>query len=208
MKIAVIGAHGKAGNLIAKEAIKRGHDVTAIVRKKHNDDFKNVIEKDLMDLNKEDLTGFGAIANAVSAWTDDTFFIHTDGISHLAQLLEGTDTKLLMVGGAGTLYINKEHSLRVMDKPDFPEELKPLGKTLNSNLERLRSFSNIRWTYVTPAFELDFDGSETGNYIIGGEEFFTNDEGKSYISYLDYAKAFVDIIENDYVRRRVSVIGA
>jgi putative NADH-flavin reductase len=208
MKIAVIGAHGKAGNLIAQNAIKRGHDVTAIVRKKHNDNFKTTIEKDLIDLNKEDLIGFDAVVNAVSAWTEDTFYIHTDGISHLAQLLEETDTKLLMVGGAGTLYINKEHSLQLIDKPDFPEELKALGKTLRANLERLRSFSNLRWTYVSPAYELDFEGPATSNYIIGGEEFFTNDEGKSYISYLDFAEAFVDIIENDYVRRRVSVIGA
>jgi putative NADH-flavin reductase len=208
MKIAVIGAHGKAGNLIAQQAIKRGHDVTAIVRKKHNDNFKTTIEKDLMDLNKEDLLGFDAVVNAVSAWTEDTFYIHTDGISHLAHLLEGTDTKLLMVGGAGTLYINKEHSLQLIDKPDFPEELKPLGDALRANLERLRSFSNLRWTYVSPAFELDFEGSATSNYIIGGEEFFTNDEGKSYISYTDFAEAFVDIIENDYVRQRVSVIGA
>lgn len=207
MKIAVIGAHGKAGNLIAQEAIKRGHDVTAIVRKKHNDNFKTTIEKDLMDLKKEDLQGIDAVVNAVSAWTEDTFYIHTDGISHMAQLLEGTDTKLLMVGGAGTLYINKEHSLQLIDKPDFPEELKALGAALRANLERIRSFSNIRWTYVSPAYHLDFEGPATGNYTIGGEEFITNDEGKSYISYLDYAQAFVDIIENDYVRRRVSVIG-
>jgi putative NADH-flavin reductase len=113
-----------------------------------------------------------------------------------------------MVGGSGTLFINKEHSLQLIDKPDFPEELKPLGNALRANLERLRSFSNLRWTYVSPAFELDFEGPATSNYIIGGEEFFTNDEGKSYISYSDFAEAFVDIIENDYVRRRVSVIGA
>jgi len=207
MKIAVIGAHGKAGNLIAQNAIKRGHEVTAIVRKKHNDNFETTIEKDLIDLNKVDLLGFDAVVNAVSAWTEDTFYIHTDGISHLAQLLKGTDTKLLMVGGAGTLYINKEHSLQLIDRPDFPEELKPLGETLRANLERLRSFSNLRWTYVSPAFELDFEGPATSNYFIGGEEFFTNDEGKSYISYSDFAEAFVDIIENDYVRQRVSVIG-
>lgn len=208
MKIAVIGAHGKAGNLIMESAIRRGHEVTAIVRKKHNDNFETIIEKDLMNLTKEDLQGFDAVVNAVSAWTEDTFYIHTDGISHLAELLEGTETKLLMVGGAGTLFINKEHTLQVMDNPDFPEELKPLGRTLRANLERLRSYSDIRWTYVSPAFELDFEGPLTNNYIIGGEEFFTNNEGKSYISYLDYAEAFVDIIENDYVRRRVSVIGA
>lgn len=208
MKIAVIGAHGKAGNLIAQEAINKGHDVTAIVRKKHNNNFEKLIEKDLMELTREDLSGFDAVVNAVSAWTDETFFIHTEGLSHLALLLEGTDTKILMVGGAGTLYVNKEHSLQLKDQSDFPDELKPLSKVLNANLERLRSFSNLRWTYVTPAYELDYDGPATGDYIIGGEELFTNDKGKCYISYADYAKAFVEIIENDYVRRRVSVVGA
>lgn len=78
---------------------------------------------------------------------------------------------------------------------------------LISLYNRLRSFSNLRWTYVTPAFELDIDGARTGKYIIGGEEYFTNEKGKSYISYADFAVAFIEIIENDYVRKRVSVIG-
>ncbi|MCD8785557.1 NADH-flavin reductase [Staphylococcus gallinarum] len=207
MKIAVIGAHGNAGNLIAQEAEQKGHEITAIVRQKRNDNFEHIIEKDLMNLNKEDLAGFDAVVNAVSAWTEETFDIHTTGLSHLANLLEGTDTKLLMVGGAGTLYINKEHSLQVMDQPGFPDEIKPLGKALRANLNRLRSFSNLRWTYVTPAFELDIDGAKTGKYIIGGEEYFTNEKSESYISYADFALAFVEIIENDYTRRRVSVIG-
>lgn len=78
---------------------------------------------------------------------------------------------------------------------------------MRANLNRLRSFSNLRWTYVTPAFELDIDGAKTGKYIIGGEEYFTNEKSESYISYADFALAFVEIIENDYTRRRVSVIG-
>lgn len=207
MKIAVIGAHGNAGNLIAKEAERKGHEVTAIVRQKRNDNFERILEKDLMNLNKADFAGFDAVVNAVSAWTEETFDIHTTGLSHLANLLEGTETKLLMVGGAGTLYINKSHSLQVMDQADFPDELKPLGKVLSANLNRLRSFSNLRWTYVTPVFELDIDGARTGKYIIGGEEYFTNEKCESYISYADFAMAFVEIIENDYVRKRVSVIG-
>lgn len=40
MKIGIIGAAGKAGNLILKEALNRGHDVTAIVR---NADRKSVV---------------------------------------------------------------------------------------------------------------------------------------------------------------------
>lgn len=71
----------------------------AVVRKKHNDDFQNTLEKDLMELTKEDLAGADAIANAVSAWKPETFSIHTDGISHLHELIKGTDTKLLMMGG-------------------------------------------------------------------------------------------------------------
>ena len=32
MKIAVIGANGKAGTLVVREATERGHEVTAIMR--------------------------------------------------------------------------------------------------------------------------------------------------------------------------------
>ena len=57
MKIAIIGATGKAGKLIMEEALKRGLDVTAIVRNKSklSNSKVKVIEKDLFDLKKEDL---------------------------------------------------------------------------------------------------------------------------------------------------------
>ena len=61
---------------------------------------------------------------------------------------------------------------------------------------------------VTPPHHLTWEGKDTGKYIIGGEEFFTNAKGECYISYRDFAKAFVDIIEDPkYIRRRVSVVG-
>lgn len=207
MKIAILGAHGKAGYYIAKEAEKKGHDVLAIVRKKHHDEFKNTLEKDLMDITKDDLKDVDVVINAVSAWTPETFFVHTDGISHLASLLEDGTTKFLMMGGAGTLYVNPEHSMMMMDQPDYPEQLKPLAAALRANLDRIRSFSNIPWTYVTPPYNLDYEGEETGEYVIGGEEFFKNDKGESYISYKDFAKAMIEIAEKDYTRRRVSVVG-
>jgi hypothetical protein len=61
------------------------------------------------------------------------------------------------------------------------------------------------WTYVTPPFNLTWEGRDTGEYIIGGEEFITNDKGESYISYLDFAKATVDIAENRNISARVCV---
>ena len=134
VKIAVLGAHGKAGSLIAEEAIKRGHQVTAFVRKKHDDRFPDTVEKDIMDIEKEDLSGFDAVINAVRAWTPETFAVHTDGVARILQFLNGTETKFLMMGGAGTLYVKPDHSIMVKDQPDYPDELKPLAAVRAANL--------------------------------------------------------------------------
>ncbi|KZN96073.1 hypothetical protein AZI98_10735 [Aeribacillus pallidus] len=54
MKIAVIGATGKAGSLIVKEAKERGHDVTAIVRNASKVTDVPAVEKDIFDITSED----------------------------------------------------------------------------------------------------------------------------------------------------------
>lgn len=64
MKIAVIGANGKAGKLIANEAVKRGFDVTAIVRSENQSQAQHVLQKDIFALTREDLLGFDALVNA------------------------------------------------------------------------------------------------------------------------------------------------
>lgn len=69
MKIAVICANGKAGQLITKEAVNRGLDVTAIIRGENKSAAKKVITKDLFDLTTEDLKGFDAVVDAFGAWT-------------------------------------------------------------------------------------------------------------------------------------------
>lgn len=207
MKIGVIGASGKVGSLILKEAIKRGHDVTAIVRNKNKVNIDKVIEKDIMSLNKSDLDKFDVVVCAVGYWTPETLHLHTDGLVHLAVLLKSTNVRLIVVGGAGSLYVNDEHSVQLFDTPNFPEAYKPVSGAMRESLARLRNFSDVAWTYISPADEFDPEGKYTGEYILGGEEYFVNAEGKSYISYADYANALVDEIENaKYLRRRISVV--
>lgn len=75
MKIAVICANGKAGQLITKEAVNRGLDVIAIVRGENKSAAKKVITKDLFDLTAEDLKGFDAVVDAFGAWTPDVLRI-------------------------------------------------------------------------------------------------------------------------------------
>ena len=107
MKIAVVCANGKAGQLIVKEAVNREFDVTAVVKGENKSAAQNVIVKDLFDLTAADLTGFDAVVDAFGAWTPETLPQHSTSLAHLCNILSGTDTRLLVVGGAGSLYVNK-----------------------------------------------------------------------------------------------------
>lgn len=68
MKIAVIGATGKAGQIIVEEALQRGHEVTAIVRSASKVTANiPVMEKDIFELTQEDVKGFDVVVNAFGA---------------------------------------------------------------------------------------------------------------------------------------------
>ena len=136
MKIAVVAANGKAGQLIVEEALNRGHDVTAVVRSSNKSKAQKVIEKDLFDLTKEDLAGFDVVVDAFGAWTEDQLHLHSDSQKHLADLLSGTDTRLMIVGGAGSLYVNPEHTVQLVDTPEFPAVFKPLANAQRQSLQK------------------------------------------------------------------------
>ncbi|MGN0674327.1 MAG: NAD(P)-dependent oxidoreductase [Oscillospiraceae bacterium] len=207
MKIAVICANGKSGQLITKEAVNRGLDVTAVVRSENKSAAKNVIVKDLFDLTAEDLKGFDAVVDAFGAWTPDTIPQIPKAAEKLCDILTGSDTRLLIVGGAGSLYVNPEHTLTVADGADFPDAFKPLAAAHDTALKALHSRNDVKWTYISPAGDFRADGERTGKYILGGEELVLNSKGESVISYADYAIAMVDeIVSGNNIRKRISVV--
>ncbi len=207
MKTAVICANGKAGKLIVKEAVSRGLDVTAVVRNENQTVAQNLIKKDLFDLTKEDLAGFDAVIDAFGAWTEETLPLHSISLKRLCDLLSGTDTRLIVVGGAGSLYVNKEHTLCVSDGSDFPDAFKPLAAAMAKALGELRERNDVKWTYISPAGDFQADGERSGEYILGGEELTLNDRGESIISYADYAIAMVDeLVSGNHINQRISVV--
>jgi len=126
----------------------------------------------------------------------------------LCDILSGTNIRLLIVGGAGSLYINPEHTLCVSDGPDFPEIFKPLAAAMAKALVELRQRNDVKWTYLSPAGDFQADGARTGRYILGGEELTLNSKGESMISYADYAIAMIDEAENGkHIQQRFSVVG-
>lgn len=207
MKIAVVCANGKAGQLITKEAVDRGFDVTAIVRGENQSAASKSITKDILDIKAADLDGFDVVVDAFGAWTEDVLPLHSTTLETLCNALSGTDTRLLVVGGAGSLYVNPEHTACVADGPDFPNMFKPLAAAMAKALSELRQRTDVKWTYISPAGDFQADGERSGAYILGGEELTLNEKGESIISYADYAIAMVDEIEKgSHVQQRISVV--
>ncbi|RHW34923.1 NAD(P)-dependent oxidoreductase [Lysinibacillus yapensis] len=204
MKIGIIGATGKAGNNILVEARLRHHDVTAIVRNRekitHN--HVDIIEKEVFDLTREDLEQFDVVVNAFGSHPGEEH-LHVEFGRFLISLLEGSQTKLFVVGGAGSLWINDDTQL--IDTPDFPEQFKEVASQQSQNLMDLQN-SSINWTFLSPAAMFDADGPRTGHYSIGKDRLLLNSQEISYVSYADYAVAVLDEIENPkHVNERFTV---
>lgn len=208
MKVAVVCANGRVGTLVVKEAVERGLDVTAVVREANRTVAQNVILKDLFDLTKEDLNGFDVVVDAFGAWAPEELSGHTKSLMHLCDILSGKKTRLVVVGGAGSLYVNPEHTEVLSDSPDFPAEYLPLANAQGQALEQLRQRKDVQWTFISPAADFQPEGARTGEYILAGEELTLNSRGESVISYADYAIAMVDeITKGKHIQQRISVVG-
>jgi len=208
MKVAIIGANGKSGSNLVQEALKQGYDVTAIVRNKEykNDDVK-VVHKDIFELTKADLAGFDAVISAFGAFTDATFPLYKKVAVHLANLLSGSSTRLIIVGGAGTLLVDDKGTM-AMDTPGFPPEYMGVARAAAESFFELKTKSDVLWTYVSPAGDYDADGARTGKYVLGNDHVILNSQNESYISYADLAIAIIDELKNGaFVQKRFTAVG-
>lgn len=207
--IAILSASGRAGRLIIDEALSRGFSVSAFVRdsKKLNPkENLKVIQKDIFNLTAQDLNGFDVIIDAFGEWKD--LSLHKKHIEYLSRILNGNKAKFLIIGGAGSLYIDKNHTTMLMDTKDFPPEYLDVAIAAKEVLEVLRKQTTFNWVYVSPAAVFSPEIPKSGKYKIIGEEFEVNSNGQSEVGYADYASAMLDIaIDPKYNKERVGVIG-
>lgn len=210
MKIAVIGATGKAGSLIAAEARTRNHDVTAIVRpesvSKLKDDY-TVLTRDLFDLTTDDLRSFDIVVDAFGSPMGDpeAAKLHVTSMEHLISILEPVpQVRLMVVGGAGSLYADESKTKLVMES--IPEAWRAVPSNMMTAFEKLKQ-SKVNWTYFSPAAQFDPKGKRTGHYVLTTDVQIMNPEGKSYISYADYAVAMVDEFDQrHFVGKRFTAV--
>ncbi|GLX65701.1 NAD(P)-dependent oxidoreductase [Paenibacillus glycanilyticus] len=197
MKIAVVGATGKAGQQVVKEALSRGHEVTVVVRNrsKLTTEGVQVIEKEVFDLTTADLQGFDVVVNAFGAPLGQEE-LHVKAGKALIEALSGSDTRLIVIGGAGSLYVDEAKTVQLFNTPEFPEMFLATAKNQGQNLEDLKQTTALKWTFISPSAFFDPEGARTGSYTKGKDHLLVNSKGNSYVSYADFAIALVDEIEN------------
>ena len=207
MNILVIGANGNAGRRIVEKALKVGHQVTGVVRREGAIEGIPTIVKDALQLTKQELTQFDVVVNATSAFTPDTYHLPADLTLLLVKALANTNTRLIAIGGAGSLYVDEDHTVQLNDTPEFPKEFLARSKTHGKSDDILRKFSNVDWTMFTPPPILDAEGPKSNDYVLGNENVILNREGKPYLSYATFAQILVDEINNHkFSRQRFTAV--
>lgn len=208
MKIGIVGAAGKAGSLILTEALDRNIEVTAIVRNasKLNNDHVSVLEKDVHDVTEADFKGLDVVVNAFGAPLGEKD-AHIEAGRALIKALSGTDIRLIVVGGAGSLYVDESKTMKVIDTPNFPDIFKPTAGGQSENYEELQASKDLQWTFISPSADFDAEGKRTGSYELGKDVLLVNSTRESYISYADFAIAVIDEAENaKHINQRFTVV--
>ena len=140
MKIAIIGASGKAGNLILKEAVERGHEVTAIVRDaaKIQNQQVAVVENNVFNLKTEDIQKYDVVVNAFNSAPGQEIQHIEAGQVLIEALKASPNTRLVVVGGAGSLFVDEAKTMRVLETPEFPKAYYPTAFNMGENLKELQ----------------------------------------------------------------------
>lgn len=200
MKIALIGATGFVGSALLKELLARGHSVRALLR-----DPAKLAPQPGLELHQADATEAEAVAAAVQG-VDAVLSAYNPGWGHPAlfdEFLRGSAAitagvkqagvaRLLVVGGAGSLYVAP--GVQLVDAPQFPAEWKAGALAAREALNRLRTEKELDWAFVSPPIQLE-PGERSGQYRLGGEELLSDAQGQSRISVADLAVALVDELE-------------
>lgn len=204
-RIALIGASGFVGSAILNELLNRGYQVDALVNhpekiKVDNPDLTvgKVDVADCQDLEKA-LKGHDEVISAYNpGWANPNIYEET--LSNYPKILNAAKAagvkRLLIVGGAGTLFVKP--GIRLIDTGTLPAEWLPGVKSLGEfYLNTLCQEKDIDWVFFSPAGNLGDMGAKgpgkrTGVYRLGKDDMIFDKDGNSFISVEDYAKAMVD----------------
>ncbi|WP_313377278.1 NAD(P)H-binding protein [Chishuiella sp.] len=213
MRVALIGATGFVGSHILKELIDRNFSIKAFARNVDKiEDHKNVA-KIALDVNNvqnlaTELVGADVVISAFNAgWQNPN--IYDDFLKGAKAIEDATKLagvkRLIVIGGAGSLFVNEDKKLQIIDAPGFPEEIKPGALAARDYYTILKDDNQLDWTMFSPAPEMHqgTSGVRKGTYRIGKDVPVFDENGRSILSVEDLALVIVDEVENaKFIKQR------
>lgn len=201
MKIAIAGASGRAGSEITKELSRRGHGVTAIARNPEKiAGLPNVTptKGDVLDQ-----AGLTKLWSGHDVAISSVHFLASDPHKLIGAAKDSKVGRYLVVGGAGSLEVAP--GVTLVTTPGFPAEYKAEAEAGSAFLDLLRQEKDLNWTFISPS-ALFIEGERTAKFRLGTDQLLADANGKSWISFADYAIALADEIERPaHLRQRFTV---
>ncbi|MBO9601113.1 MAG: NAD(P)H-binding protein [Novosphingobium sp.] len=211
MKLFLIGATGNIGSCIRDEALARGHLVTGMTR-----DAARLSPRPGLSIHRGDALDRSALAAAIrghdavvvahgSMPDDPNIGPNTTlaAVSILGALRDAGIRRVFWVGGAGSLF--DAEGRRVLDAMELPPWARSAIWSMAALLMHLQTIENLDWSFLSPAVWIG-PGERTGRFRLGLDEAVVDADGKSAISYADYAVATIDELENPrHIRRRFTL---
>lgn len=199
MKIALIGGTGLVGSAVCAELLQRDIDTTVIMRNPHRIAPAAHVTPAVADAyNTTELTealrGVDTLISAFNPGWDNPEYVaeFARGSASIQQAAKDAGVnRLIVVGGAGSLYVD---GVQLVDTPDFPDAFRAAAGAARDYLDVLRSESSLDWVFVSPPIEFGPDGptERRGSYRTGNDTPVFDSDGRSTISPADLALAIVD----------------
>jgi uncharacterized protein len=201
MKIAIAGASGRAGSRITAELARRGHQVTAIAR--NPDKIERLANVTAVKGDVLDQAGLTRLWSGHDAAVSSVHFTASDPEKLIGAARDSRVGRYLVVGGAGSLEVAP--GVRLVTTPGFPAQYKAEAEKGAAFLDLLRLQKDLNWTFLSPS-ALFIEGERTGKFRLGTDQLLTASDGKSSISFEDFAVALADEIERPaHIRQRFTV---
>ena len=202
-KVALIGATGNAGSRILSELERRRYSVTAIVR-----DVARVPRSSGTTARSADVADVRALADAVAGneiLISSLLFEASDPAKLIRAARDSGVSRYIVVGGAGSLEISP--GLTVLQSGKVPALYRNESAAGVRFLQMLHETPpELDWTFISPSAEF-VAGDRTGVFRLGADSLLIDANGRSWISYEDFAVALVNEIETGAHRRRRLTVG-
>jgi uncharacterized protein len=201
MKIAVVGASGNAGSRIVAELSRRGHHVTAIARNPEKiAALPNVAAR---TGDAHDQAALTELLKGHDAAISSIHFLASDSAKLIGAAKASGVGRYLVVGGAGSLEVAP--GVRLVTTAGFPAQYKAEAEKGAAFLDLLTQEKGLNWTFLSPS-ALFTAGERTAKFRLGTDQLLTAADGKSWISFEDFAVAMADEIERPaHIRARFTV---